>query len=83
MRKESWKVEENNDLPKVSSGRMFFSQFASSEQSYAAALRQDTQQQQPQAPQTYRKKLEAPHAAASATTGNSENMSLSTGSQFV
>jgi hypothetical protein len=35
--------------PKGFSGRTFFSKFTSSEQSYAAASRQDTQQQQPQA----------------------------------
>jgi hypothetical protein len=38
--------------PKGSSGRTLFSKFTSPEQSYAAALRQDTQHQQPQAPQT-------------------------------
>jgi hypothetical protein len=38
--------------PKGSSGRTFFSKFTSPEQSYAAALRQDTQHQQLQAPQT-------------------------------
>jgi 3-dehydroquinate synthetase len=37
---------------KGSSARTFFSKFTLPEQSYAAALRQDTQQQQPQAPLT-------------------------------
>jgi hypothetical protein len=45
---------------KGSSGRTFFSKFTSSEQSYAAALRQDTQHQQPQAPQTYEKSFLLP-----------------------
>jgi hypothetical protein len=39
---------------------MFFPKFTSSEQSYAAALRQDTQHQQPQAPQTDGKSLQPP-----------------------
>jgi hypothetical protein len=37
--------------PKGFSARKFFSKFTSSEQSYAAELRQDTQQQQQQQPQ--------------------------------
>jgi hypothetical protein len=36
---------------------MLFSKFTSPEQSHAAALCQDTQHQQPQAPQTYGKSL--------------------------
>jgi hypothetical protein len=43
-----------------SSGRTFFSKFTSSEQSYAASLRQDTQHQQPQAPQTDRRSVQHP-----------------------
>jgi ABC-type Na+ efflux pump permease subunit len=39
---------------------MLFSKFTSSEQSYAAALRQDTQHQQPQVPQTYGKSVQHP-----------------------
>jgi hypothetical protein len=39
---------------------MFFSDFTSPEQPYAAALRQDKQHQQPQAPQTYGKSLRPP-----------------------
>jgi hypothetical protein len=38
--------------PKGSSGKAFFSKFTSPQQFYATALPQDTQQQQPQAPQT-------------------------------
>jgi hypothetical protein len=38
--------------PKGLSGRTFFSKFTSTQQSYAAALRQDKQQQQPQTAQT-------------------------------
>jgi hypothetical protein len=45
---------------KESSGRTFFSKFNSPEQSYTAALRQDTQHQQPQAPQTYEEGLRTP-----------------------
>jgi hypothetical protein len=41
--------------PKGPSGRTFFSKFTSPEQFYTAALLQDTQHQQPQAPQTYGK----------------------------
>jgi hypothetical protein len=37
---------------KRSSEKTFFSKFTSPEQSYVAALRQDTQHQQPEAPQT-------------------------------
>jgi hypothetical protein len=43
--------------PKESLGRTFFSKFTSPEQSYAAALRQDSQHQRPQAPQTDGKSL--------------------------
>jgi hypothetical protein len=39
---------------------MFFSNFTSPEQSYAVALRQDTQQQQPQASQADGKKMQHP-----------------------
>jgi hypothetical protein len=39
---------------------MFFSKFTSPEQSYAAALCQDTQHQQPQAPQTDEKSMQNP-----------------------
>jgi hypothetical protein len=39
---------------------MLFSKFTSSEQSYATALSQDTQQQQPQAPQTDGKSMQDP-----------------------
>jgi hypothetical protein len=39
---------------------MFFSKFTSPEQSFSAALRQDMQHQQPQAPQTYGKSLRIP-----------------------
>jgi hypothetical protein len=46
--------------PKGSSGRTFFSKFASPERSYAAALRQDMQHQQPQAPQIYGKSWRTP-----------------------
>jgi hypothetical protein len=54
MRKESLKGEQHNKLPKGFFGRTFFSKFTSSEQSYAATLRHNTEHQQPQAPQTYR-----------------------------
>jgi hypothetical protein len=40
-------------VSKGSSGRKFFSTFTSPEQSYATALRQDSQQWQTHAPQTY------------------------------
>jgi hypothetical protein len=46
--------------PKGSSRRKFFSKFTSPEQSFAAALRQDAQHQQPQAQQTYGKSLQLP-----------------------
>jgi hypothetical protein len=46
--------------PKGFSGRTLFSKFTSSEQTYAAALHQDIQQQQPQAPQTYEKSVHYP-----------------------
>jgi hypothetical protein len=39
---------------------MFFSKFTSPEQPYAAALRQDTQQQQPQTPQAEGKSVQHP-----------------------
>jgi hypothetical protein len=42
------------------SGRTLFSKFTSPEQSYAAALRQDTQHQQPQATQTDNKTVGHP-----------------------
>jgi hypothetical protein len=58
--------------PKGSSGRMIFSKFTSPEQSFTAALHQDTKHQQPW------EKLADPYAPASATTGNSENTSVST-----
>jgi hypothetical protein len=68
--------------PKGPSGRTFFSKINSPEQSYAAALCLDKQHQQPKAPQTGEKCM-TPRAAISATTGISENRSVSTGSQFV
>jgi predicted membrane protein len=43
--------------PKQSSGRTLFSKLTSSQQSYADALRQDKQHQQPQAMQTERQYL--------------------------
>jgi hypothetical protein len=46
--------------PKGSSQRTFFSKFTPPEQSYAAALCQDIQQQQLQAPHTYGKSLWPP-----------------------
>jgi hypothetical protein len=46
--------------PKGFCGRTLFSKFTSSEQSYAAALRQDTQQQQSQAQQTDGKSVQHP-----------------------
>jgi hypothetical protein len=46
--------------PKRSFGRTFFSKFTSPEQSYTAALHQDTQQQQSQALQTDEKSVEQP-----------------------
>jgi hypothetical protein len=49
---------------------MFFYKVISPEQSYATALRQDSQYQQPQAPQKYGENRAEPHAATSATTGN-------------
>jgi hypothetical protein len=53
------KGEEHNRL-KGYTGRTLFSKFTSSQQSYAAALGQDTQEQQPQAPQTDGKSLQYP-----------------------
>jgi hypothetical protein len=44
-------------LPKESFGRTFFSKVTSPEQTYTDALRQDTQHQQHQAPQTDEKML--------------------------
>jgi hypothetical protein len=46
--------------PKEPSGRKFFSRFTSPEQSYAAELRQDNQNQQPKAPQTEEKNVRDP-----------------------
>jgi hypothetical protein len=46
--------------PKEPSGRKFFSKFTSPEQSYAAALHQDTQHQQPHTPQTEGKTFGTP-----------------------
>jgi hypothetical protein len=63
--------------------RTFFPKFTSQEKSFAAALHQDMQHQQPQAPKTDGKSLQLPCAAASATTGNSENKPVSTGSLFI
>jgi hypothetical protein len=39
---------------------MLFAKFTSAEQPYAAALRQETQQQQPQAPQTHGRNMQHP-----------------------
>jgi hypothetical protein len=52
MWKENYKGEKHNELPKYHLGGRSSLKFTSPEQSYAAALRQDTQHQQPQAPQT-------------------------------
>jgi hypothetical protein len=60
MRKGNSKGEEHNELPRDSLGEHNSLKFTSSEQSYAAALRQDTQQQQPQAPQTDGKSVQHP-----------------------
>jgi hypothetical protein len=46
--------------PKGFSRRTLFAKFTSAEQSYAAALRQETQQQQPQAPQTDGRSVQHP-----------------------
>jgi hypothetical protein len=46
--------------PKGSSGRTFFSKFTPPKQSYAAALREDIQHQQPHAQQTEGKSLMHP-----------------------
>jgi hypothetical protein len=46
--------------PKGFSGRTFFSKFTSPQQSYAAALCQDTHHQEPQVPQTYGKSFQTP-----------------------
>jgi hypothetical protein len=46
--------------PKGTSGRTFFSKFTSPEQSYADALRKDTQHQQLKAPQTEGKSVRHP-----------------------
>jgi hypothetical protein len=59
MRKKNSK-EEHNELPKGFSGRRLFFKFTSSEQSNAAALRQDNQQHQPQASQTDGKCVQHP-----------------------
>jgi hypothetical protein len=59
MRKENSKGGAQR-TPKGFSGRALFSKFTSAEQSYAAALRQDTQQQQPQAPHTDGKSMHHP-----------------------
>jgi hypothetical protein len=71
-RREQWALKR--------SGRIFVCKFTSPEKSYAAALRQ-TQHQQPQT-DTW-EKCNAPHSAASATTGKSENRSVRTGSWFI
>jgi hypothetical protein len=60
MRKENCKREEHNRLPKGTSAGRFFSKFTSPKQSYAAALHQDTQHQQPQASQTDEKNCGPP-----------------------
>jgi hypothetical protein len=61
---------------------MLFSKFTSSQQSYAAALRQDTQQQQPQAPQTYVKSVQHP-VQQHLPQYEFQKTAVSTGSQFV
>jgi hypothetical protein len=50
---ERTEKEKSTRSSKIIPGRTFFSRLTSPEQSYAAAPRQDTQHQQPQAPQTY------------------------------
>jgi hypothetical protein len=66
-------------VPKRSTGRTFFCKFTSPEQSYAAAIRQDTSNHMHR---IHIGKACGPPSAASATAGNSVNRSVSTGSQF-
>jgi hypothetical protein len=65
--------------PKASSRRTFLSNFTSPEQSYAAA----SQSTPTKSTAGRGEKRPAPLAATSATTGISQNRSVSTGSQFV
>jgi hypothetical protein len=61
---------------------MFFSKFTSPEQPYAGALRQNTRTAATTGTAERWEKRAAPRSATSATTGNFENRSISTGSQF-
>jgi hypothetical protein len=56
MRKE----KSTQRAPKGFSGRTLLAKFTPAEQSYAAVLRQETQQEQPQAPQTDGRSVQHP-----------------------